>query len=674
MDRQISSQLQSNSNQSKSLSQSLTDPSVSGRQQNRFNSSRRKNESNNRNVNKCQSNSSQINRQSAHGRGGRTRGSGGSGPTDVWSDHLRDESSEQLNEKLDNKKIFGSKKHNLNHLLNFTFDSRDQTFNDKRVERRGQQRGQRYAVRYNKEHFLQANCQFIVNDMNDYSIHSSDPDISVDWNAVEEIRFNSLTAETYCPICLDSPVAPKMTRCGHIFCWSCVLHYLALSDHRCRKCPICFDSIQSDDLRTVSSISKVDHKIGDFITLCLMKRKKGSTITSPVLLYNNSQNCLQQKFEPLNGNPVISSYQKILIASPNQVLDDIIERERNQLMHQLVEDKETPEVCFIESALGKLKQREELLWKRCQQRMDLNANMGSEKDNSENRSDEEFYYFYQSEDGQQIYLNSLNVRMLKHQFGGLDNCPHTISAKIIETEWESMSEDLRKRHRYLQHLPLTCEFRIVELEFDSELISNTTLEVFRNEVIRRQKIRSKREREERRRERHIQNEQNKRIHGIYPRPKYLLDNLQQFPTCANLDSNDVLHSISHNSSESSIADELPLNEIKDNLSVSYGISPPTEPEFPSFAAMLREGKATKPVAALGSRKTNPINDISNNESDEEYHRPLHNYSLCDAFEAALELKSCGKEEELTQNKKSGSSKKKKNKPKLLMSTGMKRLY
>ncbi len=82
-----------------------------------------------------------------------------------------------------------------------------------------------------------------------------------------------------------------------------------------------------------------------------MKRKKGSTLSTPVFLYDNNKN---QMFEPLNGDPIISSYQKILIASPNQVLTDIIGRERNQLLAQMVEDKDTPEVCFIESALQQL--------------------------------------------------------------------------------------------------------------------------------------------------------------------------------------------------------------------------------------------------------------------------------------------------------------------------------
>jgi len=292
-----------------------------------------------------------------------------------------------------------------------------------------------------------------------------------------------------------------------------------------------------------------------------------------------------------------------------------------------------------------------------EQSIDLNEKMGTNED---------FYYFYQSEDGQHIYLHSLNVRILKHEFGNLENCPNKICAKIIETEWESMSEEVRKRHRYLQHLPLTCEFRIVELEFDSQLISNKTLEIFRPEVIRRQKMRSKRAREERRRERHIQVEQNKRIHGIYPRPKYQLDNRQQFPVYNDITDGQRSPSPLY-SSESSTVD-FPLNQTKDN-SIDYG-SPPLEAEFPSFAAMLRREGTVKQDVPKKSTKTNAIKE-SFNESEEEYQRPVYNYSLCDAFEAALELKSSVPQNESDTKR---GPKKKKSKPKLLMSTGMKRSY
>lgn len=73
-----------------------------------------------------------------------------------------------------------------------------------------------------------------------------------------------------CPICLYPPVAAKITRCGHIYCWACVLHFLSLTDNAWQKCPICFESIYQKDLKRY-----VLYKIANlaFIEYILMTRE-----------------------------------------------------------------------------------------------------------------------------------------------------------------------------------------------------------------------------------------------------------------------------------------------------------------------------------------------------------------------------------------------------------------
>ncbi|WVQ84156.1 hypothetical protein IAT38_006303 [Cryptococcus sp. DSM 104549] len=59
-----------------------------------------------------------------------------------------------------------------------------------------------------------------------------------------------------CPICLGNPVAGRMTECGHIFCFPCILHYIQLSDvPKSTKCPICGDAIH---LRMLKSVKYLD--------------------------------------------------------------------------------------------------------------------------------------------------------------------------------------------------------------------------------------------------------------------------------------------------------------------------------------------------------------------------------------------------------------------------------
>ncbi|KAG8429210.1 hypothetical protein GDO86_018055 [Hymenochirus boettgeri] len=142
----------------------------------------------------------------------------------------------------------GPKKISLNHLLNFTFEPRGQFSGHHNGQGNWGRKNKWGNKPFNKELFLQANCQFVVSEENDYSIHFTDPDILVNWDYVEQVRIFSHEVPS-CPICLYPPIAAKITRCGHIFCWACILHYLSLSEKDWSRCPICYSSIMKKDLK-----------------------------------------------------------------------------------------------------------------------------------------------------------------------------------------------------------------------------------------------------------------------------------------------------------------------------------------------------------------------------------------------------------------------------------------
>lgn len=68
--------------------------------------------------------------------------------------------------------------------------------------------------------------------------------------------------------------------------------------------------------------------------------------------------------------------------------------------------------------------------------------------------------------------------MLEHTYGSLEFCPLTVTGKIVEKEGGSMTEDIRKRLRYLQHLPVTCQFELAEIALNEFVVSRETLEEF----------------------------------------------------------------------------------------------------------------------------------------------------------------------------------------------------
>lgn len=375
-----------------------------------------------------------------------------------------------------------------------------------------------------KERFVQANCQFVMSSTSDNCAHLKDPDLTINWDWVEEVLFTCTNNELCCPICLCHPTAAKISRCGHIYCWSCILHYLALSDKESRSCPICFETIKKTELKSVCIINKVDYAPNDYLTFTLMKIRKNSTIALPANFGG-----LDGPKDPMhrlkrNVSQTLNSFGKIFTASPSYV-SDIIEREMGELKQQLLEYQleNMPEVCFVHSAFGELEKRK--------QQVALGeqfAHLLPPKEPPVNVED--YIYFYQSDDGQSIYLHPLNVRMLKREYGELKNCPlFSITARIIELDASTINEDIRRRNAHLRHLPLSCEFKTAEVEFDTAIVSQATLDDFAVEINNRKKSRKRKEKAQNIRDRKIEIENNKKIYGISPAPTFQLDNAVDFP-------------------------------------------------------------------------------------------------------------------------------------------------
>jgi hypothetical protein len=72
----------------------------------------------------------------------------------------------------------------------------------------------------------------------------------------------------------------------------------------------------------------------------------------------------------------------------------------------------------------------------------------------------------------------MNVKMLEMQYGSLEKSPRIIFGKLIEKEVGSLTEELRRRMRYLCHLPITSQFEIVEIDLQPPAISKEVLTYF----------------------------------------------------------------------------------------------------------------------------------------------------------------------------------------------------
>lgn len=713
----------------------------------------------------------------------------------------------------------GSKKINLNHLLNFKLEPRGYQ-QDGRMGHRGQwssrnKWGSHKYIRYNKEQFLQANCQFVVKSSEDYTTNMHDADILVDWDLVEQVRLLGHEVPS-CPICLYPPSAAQITRCGHIFCWSCILHYLALSEKPWRKCPICYESIIKKDLKSVIATEQPLYKPGDVITMCLMKRQRGSVIAQPVKLGENIED-ITRPFNILESKQK-TCFVKLLTASAEEVKHLILTSERATLEKQMQQNDDELEGTFIQAALDLLKEREKGLSGGASQQSEVteaeaqalksvssvseeeeenvtisstpssedyvvyasafsDEEEGGEEASHPEEADEDndqssvtemespldsepvffeskepididkeqtsplntlltddgknnrhpttsestdgepdglhtetaskttqvqkthTYYFYQSDDGQPIFIHPLNVRCLVQQYGSLDQCPLTITAKVVEMEHMSMTEDVRHRLRYMTHLPLTCNFAVCELDLKPPIISQETLQLFHDDFLKRKKARDRKFKEEKRRERKMQAEAD-RIHGISPRVRFSLQSNRHFPSFGSSSVSDDQLTLSSGSGTSSPGIATPLStSVEEELlfpppaepasqapqppiTVS---GPPPQPAIPSFAQMLREGHA-KPTPPRKKPSQSPSAGQSaaglakpgngSDESDNEDYVPVPQFkeafsdAIQDAFDKMTLSPATSKEERQTDPISPGGRKGKKGRKKqqLLFST------
>ncbi|XP_072443342.1 E3 ubiquitin-protein ligase RNF10 isoform X3 [Chiloscyllium punctatum] len=652
----------------------------------------------------------------------------------------REEVAEVRRAEFSPAQFTGPKKISLNHLLNFTFEPRGQSGSHYDGNCHGgwgrrNKWGHKHKP-FNKEQFLQANCQFVVSEDQDYSVHFADPDILVKWDFVQQVRICSHEVPS-CPICLYPPSAAKITRCGHIYCWACILHYLSLSEKTWGKCPICYEAVHKKDLKSVVAMETHQYSVEDTITMQLMRREKGALMALPKSMW--------MKVEPIYlGDEEYSRYSKLLLATTQQVLQHVIDKEQAALLRQYEEEKDTPEACFIEAAMQELKFREQELLgcptpgkdvpgavSKLEELTIVDSTAPAENtticgknqhvlayssafdeiidespektfapactevdepiavpekisgDKTEGAhgtncgepengpsieaarpsSETTYYYYYQAEDGQYMFLSPVNVRCLVREYGSLEKCPEKITATVVEIVGHSMTEEVRRRHRYLCHLPLTCEFGICELALKPPVVSKETLEAFSEDLNRRRCLRLKKARDERRRERQIEMEENKK-QGKYPEVHIALENFQQFPACGS--SLEILPSIvSPNSSD---GDPLPSSCLSVSATLSsspnflaesalnqsvLAFSPGNPPQcvgsledeacFPSFAQMLRDGKAkaevwpkVTPRKAETSLMPPPAAD-SDGESDISDRVPVPSFqnSFSQAMEAAF---------------------------------------
>lgn len=429
---------------------------------------------------------------------------------------------------------------------------------------------------FSKERFIHANFRFVAksNHPKEGSIWDyEDPDTPLDWSQIELVIV-PISQDITCPICMDKHVAPRLMRCGHVFCWPCILRYADSTNTEkphgklinssqlleknyigqfCssntsiessnsnsfisnvanwRKCPVCFEIVNLKMLKMVNFANNFDysraisdHKNPVFIQMKLLVSVIGR---GKIHIHDQMDNLSLETLlhQPKDTKKVISNaktvnqlnvFDKVSWVDESFVRLSIIEPDLQDLLAHLdTLEKNDEDRHHVQAAIAMSIDRQSFLKPEIINPIDKKTNenhvnshdTASEKKNfarltkySNNHESSRIatndltetnkkspkspvVYFHQSSDGQPYFLCPLNIKILKGQFGSYDRFPTHLVASLLEIETFVMNEELRKRHRYLSHLPIGCHFALCEVDLQN-IVSPSVLAQFSTEINRR---------------------------------------------------------------------------------------------------------------------------------------------------------------------------------------------
>lgn len=404
---------------------------------------------------------------------------------------------------------------------------------------------------------------------------------------------------TTCPICLSFPVAPRMTKCGHVsrvhsfskvvginalqvYCFSCILQYLNMSDNKWARCPICFDSVNEKQLKCVKwydapttqedeepsplavetgSVVTVP-KAGSILRMRLIQRPQITTLALPRSSTWPSD-LIPPHQAPFHLLPDVFVFSKFMLATPSYLIADLTKDLDNLAAERrvLAGLKDTLAMSFVDGADEKIRheiakvaaldsrQLQEQIEKAMRDLHELEGRI----DNNQRRQEPvaevmddvptEFlalkargiststrsspapssaptppptgvrntpkhrknlnppppstntYFYYQAASGLPIFLHPLDIKILLSRFGSYSSFPDNISVRVEAYSEGTVNDDLRKRCKYLAHLPEGADVVFIEADV-SDVVGSEGMKNFENALKMRSARRKDKERKE----------------------------------------------------------------------------------------------------------------------------------------------------------------------------------
>ena len=140
-----------------------------------------------------------------------------------------------------------------------------------------------------KDQYVHAAMKFVLKNPSEdgtktesnYIINLYEANESVNWRDVIQAKYDMASeTEVQCPICMEPlshMVCPRLTKCGHIYCFACMLQYLDFEREKSwKRCPLCFDPVYKRDLKYVEIRRNHFYKVGQTMKFHLMVRSRAN--------------------------------------------------------------------------------------------------------------------------------------------------------------------------------------------------------------------------------------------------------------------------------------------------------------------------------------------------------------------------------------------------------------
>ena len=217
------------------------------------------------------------------------------------------------------------------------------------------------------------------------------------------------------------------------------------------------------------------------------------------------------------------------------------------------------------------------------------------------------FYFYHALPN--FFLSPLDIRILKSAFGNFSTFPSTLLPRVEHISTGHIVDDeLRKRAKYMAHLPYGCEVSFLECDW-TDIISPLILSTFDSEIGRRRKRNHEKDlREERERIRAEKEEDDNRWAAARRKRPSVVDKSfadSDFQPLAHQDPSNIASSLGDISAMSSTP---PWAALRTHSSFATLASPGTSPDAPRTVWGTTAVAPISPPIEPVSQDSQPVDD------------------------------------------------------------------